>query len=175
MREVVVNDTNILIDMYSAGLLEYIHLSGVLFHTVDFVVEELRLSPYKRPLIEKLIQDGTLHVAQTSSEEMSDILSLHSTYSNYTNLSFVDCAVLAYAKRHNLRLLTGDKKLRNHAVDEGVIVSGILWVVDLFVEEGIVTPADMIEKLHNLLNTNKRLPRKLIEAKIQQFTSQSRG
>lgn len=43
MREVVVNDTNILIDMYSAGLLEYIHLSGVLFHTVDFVVEELRL------------------------------------------------------------------------------------------------------------------------------------
>ena len=170
MREIVVNDTNILIDMYSAGLLEYIHLSGVMFHTVDFVIEELRLSPYERPLIEKLIQDGTLHVAQTSSEEMSDILSIHST-----NLSFVDCAVLAYAKKRNLRLLTGDKKLRNHAVDEGILVSGILWVVDLFVEEGIVTPADMIEKLHNLLNTNKRLPRKLIEAKIQQFTSQSRG
>lgn len=106
---------------------------------------------------------------------MSDILSIHSTYSYYTNLSFVDCAVLAYAKKRNLRLLTGDKKLRNHAVDEGILVSGILWVVDLFVEEGIVTPADMIEKLHNLLNTNKRLPRKLIEAKIQQFTSQPRG
>lgn len=102
MREIVVNDTNILIDMNSAGLLEYIHLSGVMFHTVDFVIEELRLSPYERPLIEELIQDGTLHVAQTSSEEMSDILSIHSTYSYYTNLSFVDCAVLAYAKKRNL-------------------------------------------------------------------------
>lgn len=175
MREVVVNDTNILIDMHSAGLLDYIRLSGVRFHTVDLVIEELHRSPYKRPLIDKLIEEGSLYVADIPAERMSDISALHSAYSNYTNLSFVDCAVMAYAKKHNFRLLTGDKKLRNHAVDEGILVSGILWVVDLFLEEKLVTPADMIEKLHNLLNTNKRLPRKLIEAKIQQFTSQSRG
>lgn len=58
-------------------------------------------------------------------------------------------------------------------MDEGIIVSGILWVVDLFVEERLVTPAEMIEKLNNLLNTNNRLPRKLIEAKIQQLIALS--
>lgn len=46
MKEIVVNDTNILIDMHSAGLLEYIRSSGVRFHTVDYVIEELRRSPY---------------------------------------------------------------------------------------------------------------------------------
>lgn len=106
MREVVVNDTNILIDMHSAGLLDYLCLSQVRFHTVDLVIEELRRSPYKRPLIEKLIQEGSLYVADIPAEEMSNISAAHSAYSRHTNLSFVDCAVMAYAKKHNFRLLT---------------------------------------------------------------------
>lgn len=65
--------------------------------------------------------------------------------------------------------MTSDKKLRNHAIDEGVIVSGLLWVVDLFVDEGLVTPVDMIERLNNLLRANNRLPKKLIEDKIKRL------
>lgn len=169
MREIVVSDTNILIDMHTAGLLECIRLSGVRFHTVDLVMEELHRSPYKRPLIEELIREGVLHVAETSAEEMSEIISLHAAYSINTNLSFVDCSVMHYAKKHDYRLLTGDKKLRNHAIDEGVIVSGLLWIVDLFVNEGIVAPDKMISKLQTLLKANSRLPRKLIEEKILQL------
>lgn len=66
MREIVVNDTNILIDMHTAGLLEYIQKSSVRFHTVDFVIDELHRSPYRRPLIDELIQNGVLYVAETS-------------------------------------------------------------------------------------------------------------
>jgi len=157
MREIVVNDTNILIDMHTAGLLEYIQKSSVRFHTVDFVIDEL-------------IQNGVLYVAETSPDEMSEIISLHSGYSNNTNLSFVDCTVMHYAKKHNYRLLTGDKILRNHAIDEGVIVSGLLWTVDLFVNEGIAPPDEIIPKLQFLLGVNSRLPKKLIEEKIQQLT-----
>lgn len=157
MREIVVNGTNILIDMHTAGLLEYIQKSSVRFHTVDFVIDEL-------------IQNGVLYVAETSPDEMSEIISLHSGYSNNTNLSFVDCTVMHYAKKHNYRLLTGDKKLRNHAIDEGVIVSGLLWTVDLFVNEGIAPPDEIIPKLQFLLGVNSRLPKKLIEEKIQQLT-----
>lgn len=170
MREIVVNGTNILIDMHTAGLLEYIQKSSVRFHTVDFVIDELHRSPYRRPLIDELIQNGVLYVAETSPDEMSEIISLHSGYSNNTNLSFVDCTVMHYAKKHNYRLLTGDKKLRNHAIDEGVIVSGLLWTVDLFVNEGIAPPDEIIPKLQFLLGVNSRLPKKLIEEKIQQLT-----
>ena len=103
MKEIVVNDTNLLIDMHSAGLLEYIRSSGVRFHTVDYVIEELRRSPYRRPLIEDL------------------------------------------------------------------------WVVDMFVAEGIITPGEMILKLNTLLSANRRLPKKLIEDKIQQLDALASG
>lgn len=171
MKEIVVSDTNILIDMHTAGLLEYMPFSDVRFHTVDLVIEELRQSPYKRPVIDKLISEGHLLVAETSQEEMVDVITLHSEYSIRTNLSIVDCSVMYYAKKHNYRLLTGDKKLRNHAIDKGVIVSGILWVVDLFVEEHLVPPQEMILKLQKLIDTNGRLPQKLLEEKIQQLNN----
>lgn len=171
MKEIVVNDSNILIDMHTAGLLEYIRLSGIRFHTVDFVIEELRRFPYSRPLIDSLVEEGVLHVATTSPEELSEVFSLYSVYSNSTNLSLVDCSVMLYAKKNRYRLLTGDKKLRNHAIDEGVIVSGFLWVVDVFVKEGLVTPGEMIIKLNCLLDKNSRLPKKLFAAKIEQLKS----
>lgn len=161
--------------MHSAGLLEYIRSSGVRFHTVDYVIEELRRSPYRRPLIEDLINEGILHVAETSPAEMAEIMAVHSAYANSTNLSFVDCSVMYYAKKHSYRLLTGDKKLRNHAIGEGVIVSGLLWVVDMFIAEGIITPGEMILKLNTLLSANRRLPKKLIEDKIQQLDALASG
>lgn len=144
-------------------------MSGVRFHTVDLVIDELHRSPYKRPLIDQLIEEDVLHVAAIPSEEMSKLVQFYARYANHTNLSLVDCSVMRYAKINNFRLLTGDKKLRNHAVDEGVIVSGLLWVEDLFVNEGIVRPDEMAERLGTLLEVNSRLPRKLIEEKIRQL------
>lgn len=171
MKEIVVNDSNILIDMHTAGLLECIRKSDVRFHTVDLVISELRQYSYERPMIDELIDDGILYVAESTPEDMAEITALYSSYSANTNLSFVDCSVMQYAKKNNYRLLTGDKKLRNHAIDEGVIVSGILWVIDLFVEEKLISPTDMIAKLEAMLSVNPRLPKKLIEGKIQQLQS----
>lgn len=112
MKEIVVNDTNILIDMHAAGLLEYVRLSGTRFHTTDLVIEELHNSPYKRPSIDLLVEEGFLQVVTTSQEEMAEVFSLYSDCAINTNLSFVDCSVMHYAKKHNYRLLTGDKKLK---------------------------------------------------------------
>ena len=39
--EIVVSDTQILIDMDAAGLLEMVAASSIHFHTVDFVLAEL--------------------------------------------------------------------------------------------------------------------------------------
>lgn len=169
MKEIVVNDTNILIDMHAAGLLEYVRLSGTRFHTTDLVIEELHNSPYKRPSIDLLVEEGFLQVVTTSQEEMAEVFSLYSDCAINTNLSFVDCSVMHYAKKHNYRLLTGDKKLKHHAIDKGIIVSGLLWVVDLFVEEGLVEAHEMILKLNVLLGMNSRLPEKLILDKIEQL------
>ena len=76
-----------------------------------------------------------------------------------TNLSLTDCAVLKYARDNGYRMLTGDRKLRNHAEDEGVMVSGILYIAERFVEEGLTTGTDMADRMEHLLDVNPRLPK----------------
>lgn len=165
--EIVVNDSNILIDMHTAGLLELAKRSSILFHTVDFVVNELHKSSYKRQLIDEMIADGSLYVATTNEKEMEEVQGFFSIHSQCSNLSLVDCAVMLYAKRNHFRLLTGDKKLKNHAVDEGVLVSGLLYLVDRFVSENLISKSEMADRLDYLLQHNQRLPQKLFYAKIE--------
>lgn len=50
-----------------------------------------------------------------------------------------------------------------------VRAAGTYWVVDMFVAEGIITPGEVILELNTLLSVNRRLPKKLIEDKIQQL------
>ena len=60
--EIVVSDTQILIDMDAAGLLEMVAVSSVHFHTVDYVIAELHRSPYERPIVDRMVEEGHLAV-----------------------------------------------------------------------------------------------------------------
>ena len=151
--EIVVNDTQVLIDMYDADLLGLVERCSIKFHTVDYVMAELHRSPYKRPEIDQMVKDGILAVHSFSEKENVDLVAYYGKMTLQTNLSLTDCAVLKYSKDNGYRLLTGDKKLRNHAEDEGVLVSGILYLVDKFVAEQLITGTVMAERLELLLKT----------------------
>ena len=58
--EIVVNDTQVLIDMYDADLLGLVERCSIKFHTVDYVMAELHRSPYNRPEIDQMVKDGIL-------------------------------------------------------------------------------------------------------------------
>ena len=161
--EIVVSDTQILIDMHSAGLLELVRKSAMHFHTVDYVIAELHRSPYKR----KMVEEGILYVHSFGEKENNDLVAYYAKMAVQTNLSLTDCAVLKYSKDNGYRLLTGDKKLRNHAEDEGVLVSGILYLVDRFVSEGLIDGSVMADRLETLLKVNPRLPKSIFEERIK--------
>lgn len=165
--EIVVSDTQILIDMDASGLLEMVETSSMHFHTVDYVLAELHRSPYKRPLIDQLVADGALKVYSYEGNQNVDLFVFYSRLAAKTNLSITDCAVLKYARDNGYHMLTGDRKLRNHAEDEGVIVSGILYIAERFVEEGLVTGADMADRMEHLLDVNPRLPKALFQEWIR--------
>ena len=165
--EIVVNDTQVLIDMYDADLLGLVERCSIKFHTVDYVMAELRRSPYKRPEIDQMVKDGILAVHSFSDKENFDLVAYYGKMAMQTNLSLTDCAVLKYSKDNGYRLLTGDKKLRNHAEDEGVLVSGILYLVDKFVAEQLITGDVMANRLELLLKTNPRLPKTIFEERIK--------
>ena len=157
--EIVVSDTQILIDMDAAGLLEMVAVSSVHFHTVDYVIAELHRSPYERPIVDRMVEEGHLAVFSFEGKEASDLFSYYGKFASKSNLTITDCAVLKYAKDNNYRMLTGDRKLRNHAEDEGVMVSGILYLADHFVKEGLLTGLEMASRLEHLLDINPRLPK----------------
>ena len=77
--------------------------------------------------------------------------------------------MLKYAKDYGYRLLTGDKKLRNQAENNGVMVSGILYIVDKFLNEKLITSSEMADRLEMLLSINPRLPRTIFENKIKEI------
>lgn len=170
--EIVVNDTEVLIDLYNANLLGLVGRCSITFHTVDYVMAELHRSSYKRPEIDRMVEDGLLAVHSFNEKENVDLVAYYAKMVVQTNLSLTDCAVLKYSKDNRYRLLTGDKKLRNHAEDEGVLVSGLLYLVDKFVADNLIPGSMMAERLKLLLRINSRLPKAIFEEKIKELREQ---
>lgn len=164
--DIVVSDTNIFIDLFSVGLLDAFCMLPLNVHTVDYVIYEITDNTQKIE-IERLIQNGNIFVKDFDEEESADIIKMYTERRN--NVSVTDCSVWYYAKKNRYRLLTGDSKLRNSAVDDGVQVSGILFLTDMMVEKGLIKPDDMAVKLKRLLELNARLPLRLINERIAKY------
>ena len=154
--EIVINDTNILIDLYNAGLLAYCKKLNLDFRTLDVVINEIEDSE-QYTAVQSIIDEGTLSVYSLSGEQVGTVFQKVSEYNCVCNLSVEDISVMVYAIDNNCRLLTG----------ENVKVSGILFLTDMLTQEGDIDCGEMINALERLLSSNNRLPRKLIKERIE--------
>lgn len=164
--EIVVNDTNILIDLYNAGLLPYCKKLNLDFRTLDVVINEIEDSE-QYSAVQSIIDEGTLSVYSLSGEQVGTVFQKVAEYSGVCNLSVEDISVMVYAIDNNCRLLTGDKTLKDKATLENIKVSGILFLTDMLTRESIVDDEEMITALEHLLSSNNRLPKKLIKERIE--------
>ncbi len=170
--EIVVNDTNIIIDIYNAGLLPYCKKLNLDFRTLDVIIEEIELKD-QRAAVQELIDDGTLKVCPLSGSQVGDVVQKVSEYQGVCNLSFQDISVMVYARDNDCRLLTGDRKLREKATLENVKVSGILYITDMMEKESVIGKEEMILALERLLKSNNRLPKRLIKERIESLKNNS--
>lgn len=168
--EIVVNDTNILIDLYEGGLLKYCDAVNLEFHTLDLIVEEVE-EVNQRAAVDELVERGVLKVKSLTGNQMVTVMQKIDEYACKCNLSSQDISVMIYAKENGYRLLTGDKTLRREAMHENVTVSGILFLTDKMVEENVVSGSEMADALERMIETNKRLPVKQILEKIDELRS----
>lgn len=164
--EIVVNDTNIIIDIYNAGLLPYCKKLNLDFRTLDVIIEEIE-PLNQRKAVQEIIDDRTLKVCSLSGKQIGDISQKVAEYQGVCNLSFQDISVMVYARDNDCRLLTGDKKLRERAILENVKVSGVLYLTDMMIKESVIDKDEMILALNRLLESNNRLPKKLIKERIE--------
>lgn len=158
--EIVISDTNIFIDLWNIGLLERFCELPFSICTTDFVVGELKTQGV-RDAVMWLSKTGKITVKTFRSHEYSEIMSLQDK-----NLSFQDCTVLYYALSGEYKLLTGDRNLRTVAERHGLQVSGIIYVMDELLCHGVLSNAEYVDKLKDLLESNHRLPMKEIKKRI---------
>lgn len=168
MEKIVVNDTNVFIDLLDVGLLDqFFHLPWEI-HTTDFVMWEL-LKEGQKDAVARFEQEGLLHVASFDFNDIQIINKLHKQFNTKTNVSLTDCSVWYYAKQNSYTLLTGDRKLRNSAVSDGVEVRGIIYVFDELVNTGVIPLDTATDKLVLLKEKNPRLPKDEIEKRLRQW------
>ncbi len=165
---IVINDANILIDLFHLDLVEvFFGLQDLDLKTTDFVFEELHED--QKDVVEQFVQNSTLKIIESTEEDLTSIYQILSTTSG---LSVEDCSVWYYAKKNAGILLTGDGKLRKQSSADGVEVRGILYIFDQLLISGLMSFELAIEKLNQLYLLNERLP---IEAKKQRLDCWSRS
>lgn len=152
--EFVVNDTNIFFDLIYADLLEEFFQLEMTVYTTDLIISEIE-EPEQADLIEAFIQEGQLLVQNLSFEALTD---LYAMQEENGGLSIEDCSVWYLSKQNNYTLLSGDGLLRRTASKDGVMVKGLLYILDKLVETEIVLPATAAHKLEMLLEKGTRLP-----------------
>ena len=170
MKKIVVNDTNVFIDLFNIGLLEEFFSLPWEVHTTDFVMLELEREGQKET-VAKYQADKRLHIPAFDPKEVAEIAAMYQEYSNRTNLSLTDCSVWYYAKVNNCVLLTGDKKLRTMAIYDDVEVHGVIHVLDSLVECSKINFHTAIDKIKLLYETNPRLPKEEKEKRLTLWQS----
>jgi len=165
--ELVVTDTNIFIDLYSIGMLDVFFELPIVVHTVDFVLNEIN-NPQQKEAVSKFVDLGKLNVHSFNSEVLERVMLLRNSAGG--NVSIVDCSVWYLAKENNYVLLTGDGRLRAKAIQSNVVVKGIIYVFDSLLECGLINKQEAIDKIHELQKANVRLPKNIINERIEKWT-----
>lgn len=160
METIVVNDTNIFIDLCKINLLNEFFALPLQIHTTDFVIGEL-VEKDQRDSVLAFYKAQKLFIKSHSAKEVAEIAAFQAECKN--NVSIADCSVWLYSKQNQFLLITGDNKLRKSAIASGTAVSGILYIFNQLVEHAIISPQQCIDKLNELSDQNIRLPRKEIE------------
>jgi hypothetical protein len=70
--EIVVNDANVLIDLFNAGLLPYLKELGLDFRTLDVIINEIE-DEEQQSAVQSIIDDGILSVYSLSGAQVGTV------------------------------------------------------------------------------------------------------
>lgn len=130
---------------------------------MDFVAAEI-VDKEQLKAFNRLVDADKIHVNTFTADEVIEIVSEYSEVSG--NLSIPDCSVCYYARKYQVPMLTGDRRLRRYAEAQFIEVHGILFLFDEMVKCGVLTTDIAATKLDELLKRNARLPKSEITQRI---------
>lgn len=148
MAEYISSDTNVWIDFHAIGAVHLPFKLSCTYLMWETAIDDEIRSP--GGLREELVSDGLVPVEITEDEFW-----LADGYADrYAGISSYDAAALAIAKSRGIALMTGDRRLRSAAANEGVEVTGTIGVLDRLRDEGAVDECEFRAHIAALLAAN---------------------
>lgn len=164
--EIVVYDTNIIIDLFDMGILPVLEKSGWQIHTTSIVLSELH-RPERTNVLTLL---PSLHVHEYNSFEQYDLLQTFLLgIEQRGNLSMADASVLLLAKDIHAMLCSNDRKLRQIAFREGLFVKGSIGIVLMLLEQRIINADAALDAILILQSKNLRITDSLFAEAIKRI------
>lgn len=164
MRQIAIQDANILIDLINAGLFDHCMQLNFQFITTSIIIVEL--FEEQIAIIQPHIVTGKFEIKQITIEELEEINAMSLADGS---LSDQDCSAYYYARELNILLLTGDKVLRRKAEIDGIEVHGILWLFDQMVNDEVLSQQQAHTFLTILMDSNRRLPQDECKRRIKEW------
>lgn len=107
---------------------------------------------------------------QVVSLEPEEVEFAQITQRQHAKLSLPDCFALAYARRSEHALLTGDAELRTFAESINIECHGLLWLLDSMIENGAAIPGTMHTALEKIARHPRcRLPKQEIRKRLEMW------
>jgi predicted nucleic acid-binding protein len=163
---IIVSDSSCLIDLRKGSLLEpFLNLPyEILIPDTLFEEELIKFTQEQKCM---LLNNG-LKVVELPGEA---VIRARKVEIAKPALSIHDCLAFALAERHpGCILLSGDGILRTLAIDHGIDVHGILWVIDEMHQAATATAAELYAALSLFENDpTVRLPLRELRAFIKRY------
>jgi predicted nucleic acid-binding protein len=156
--KLLINDANILIDIFQCGLTDAFLSLNFELKTTDFVFSELE------PEQQKKMSSHKLQIIETN--DLADFTAINNLKEENKGVSFEDCSVWYYAKKLNGVMVTGDGNLRKKVTNSGLEVRGIIYLIEEMKQQKLLTTRKAIDKLKELKMVNSRLPVNEIDRRI---------
>ena len=152
----IISDTNIVMDMRAAELLE-----ALFSLPFDIGMPDAVLGTELRCEADRLTQMG-LYSIPVVEADFDRAMGYHARHSP----SFNDCVALSVSIRLQCVLLTGDKALRDLAKQEGIEVRGTVWLLLEMLQDGLIDCDTAIVAIERMRNRGRRLPWEIMRQRL---------
>jgi len=157
-------DTNILIDLHKGEILHLLFALPLEVSAPDVVLHE-QVEPDR-----KMLQGMGLGTISLSSTQLVEVVQLST---QDAGLSMGDCAAFIAARDKGWVLLTGDKRLRQKAEAAAVETHGVLWILDMIEDEGLLNSLELAVSLQKMIDHGARLPTDECDKRFRRWSSSS--
>lgn len=156
-------DSSVLFSLNDGNVLDILWDLHLSWCTTDLILAE-----WETEDTDSLIRSG-LAVISLSDEDIAEIFRISP---QYRKIKPSDLSLFLHGSQHgDCIVITGDKRLRALCEEAGIPVHGVLWILDLIHDRGLLSCPDLIQALNAMIERGNYLPEPDCKERVDRWES----